>query len=403
MSASGELLTRYTDSMIAAYGKPQAALVRGAGARVWDADGTEYLDFLGGIAVNALGHAHPRLVEAVAKQLSTLGHVSNFFASEPQVALAERLLALATLEPVERVVSTSSTSGGRVFFTNSGAEAVECAFKITRRSGRTKIVAAEGSFHGRTMGALALTSKAQYREPFEPLPGDVVWVPFGDASALAAAVDHQTAAIVLEPIQGEAGVVVPPDDYLTAARQIATEHGALLWLDEIQSGIGRTGAWFDHHHSDVKPDLVTAAKGLGGGIPIGACLAFGPAADLIQPGQHGTTFGGNPVACAASLAVLNVIESDGLLANAAAMGEAIVAAFAGHPKVKEVTGRGLLRAVVLTEEIATDVQKAALGSGLIVNTPRPDRLRLAPPLIITAADVAEAASILTNAIEEVSS
>jgi acetylornithine/N-succinyldiaminopimelate aminotransferase len=396
MSASEELLTRYTDSMIAAYGKPQAALVRGAGARVWDADGKEYLDFLGGIAVNALGHAHPKLVEAVTTQLSTLGHVSNFFASEPQVALAERLLALTGNNGVH-------PAGGRVFFTNSGAEAVECAFKTTRRTGRTKIVAAEGSFHGRTMGALALTSKAQYREPFEPLPGEVVWVPFGDASALEAAVDHQTAAIILEPIQGEAGVVVPPDDYLTAARQIATDHGALLWLDEIQSGIGRTGVWFDHHHSGVKPDLVTAAKGLGGGIPIGACLAFGPAADLIQPGQHGTTFGGNPVACAASLAVLDVIESDGLLANATAMGDEIVAAFSGHPKVKEVTGRGLLRAVVLTEEIAPDVQRTALASGLIVNTPRPDRLRLAPPLIITAADVAEAASILTTAIEEVAS
>ena len=391
MSASEELLTRYTDSMIAAYGKPLAALVRGAGARVWDADGKEYLDFLGGIAVNALGHAHPMLVEAVTRQLGTLGHVSNFFASEPQVALAERLLSLA------------GHGEGRVFFTNSGAEAVECAFKITRRTGRTKIVAAEGSFHGRTMGALALTSKAQYREPFEPLPGDIVWVPFGDASALAAAVDDHTAAIILEPIQGEAGIVVPPDDYLPAARRIATEHGALLWLDEIQSGIGRTGAWFDHHHSGVKPDLITAAKGLGGGIPIGACLAFGAAADLIQPGQHGTTFGGNPVACAASLAVLDVIESNGLLANATAMGDEIVAAFAGHPKVKEVTGRGLLRAVVLTEEIAPDVQKAALASGLIVNTPRPDRLRLAPPLIITATDVAEAASILATAIEEVAS
>ena len=398
MSASDTLLTRYTDAMIAAYGRPQAALVRGSGARVWDADGKEYLDFLGGIAVNALGHAHPALIEAVTSQLRTLGHVSNFFASEPQVLLAERLLALAGHDDIHPV-------GGRVFFTNSGAEAIECAFKITRRTGRTKIVAAEGSFHGRTMGALALTSKAQYREPFEPLPGDVVWVPYGDADALAAAVDDSTAAIILEPIQGEAGIVVPPDDYLAAANHIAREHGTLLWLDEIQSGIGRTGTWFDHHHAggSVKPDLVTAAKGLGGGIPIGACLAFGPAADLIQPGQHGTTFGGNPVACAASLAVLDVIESTGLLANATAMGDAIVEAFAGHPKVKEVTGRGLLRAVVLNEEIAPDVQKVALANGLIVNTPRPDRLRLAPPLIITADDVAEAASILTAAIEEVAS
>jgi acetylornithine aminotransferase len=393
---SEELLTRYTDAMIAAYGRPQAALVRGAGARVWDADGKEYLDFLGGIAVNALGHAHPKLVDAVTTQLSTLGHVSNFFASEPQVALAERLLALAGQDGVH-------PAGGRVFFTNSGAEAVECAFKVTRRTGRIKIVAAEGSFHGRTMGALALTSKAQYREPFEPLPGEVVWVPYGDSSALAEAVDDQTAAIILEPIQGEAGVVVPPEGYLADARRIATEQGALLWLDEIQSGIGRTGAWFDHHHVGVKPDLLTAAKGLGGGIPIGACLAFGPAADLIHPGQHGTTFGGNPVACAASLTVLETIESDGLLANATAMGDAIVDAFTSHPKVTEVTGRGLLRAVVLTEEIAPDVQKVALANGLIVNTPRPDRLRMAPPLIITADDVAEAASILTAAIEEVAS
>jgi acetylornithine aminotransferase len=392
MTGAEELLERYTESMIAAYGKPQAALVRGAGARVWDADGKEYLDFLGGIAVNALGHAHPALVKAVTTQLETLGHVSNFFASEPQVELAERIVKLARPDG-------DSADGGRVFFTNSGAEAVECAFKITRLTGRTKIVAAEGSFHGRTMGALALTSKAAYREPFEPLPGHVTWVPYGDASALAEEVDDQTAAIVLEPIQGEAGVVVPPDGYLAEARRIASMHGALLWLDEIQSGIGRTGAWFDHHHSAVKPDIITAAKGLGGGIPIGACLAFGPTAELIHPGQHGTTFGGNPVACAASLAVLDVIESEGLLANATAMGEAIKAAFAGHPKVAEVTGRGLLRAVILTEEIAPDVQKKALSAGLIVNTPRPDRLRLAPPMIITADDVAEAASILISAID----
>jgi len=397
MTTSEELLTRYTDAMIPAYGKPQAALVRGQGARVWDEEGKEHLDFLGGIAVNALGHAHPKLVAAVTAQLETLGHVSNFFASEPQVVLAERLLALAGNDGIH-------PDGGRVFFTNSGAEAVECALKITRRTGRIKIVAAEGSFHGRTMGALSLTSKAQYREPFEPLPGDVMWVPYGDAVALADAVDDETAAVILEPIQGEAGVVVPPDGYLADARRIANEHGALLWLDEIQTGIGRTGAWFDHHHhAGVKPDLVTAAKGLGGGIPIGACLAFGPAADLIQPGQHGTTFGGNPVACAASLAVLDTIESDGLLANATAQGEAIVNAFAGHPKVAQVTGRGLLRAVVLTEEIAPEVQKAALAKGLIVNTPGPDRLRMAPPLIITGDDVAQAASILISAIEEIAS
>lgn len=392
MSTSEQLLTRYTEAMIPAYGRPQAALVRGSGARVWDADGKEYLDFLGGIAVNALGHAHPRLVEAVTTQLQTLGHVSNFFASEPQVQLAERLLVLA------------AHGAGRVFFTNSGAEAVECAFKLTRRTGRTKIVAAEGSFHGRTMGALALTSKPQYREPFEPLPGEVTWVPYGDADALAEAVDDATAAVVLEPIQGEGGVVVPPSNYLAEARRITSEHGALLWLDEIQTGIGRTGAWFDHQHGvGVTPDIVTSAKGLGGGIPIGACIAFGSTSELIQPGQHGTTFGGNPVACAAALAVLDVIESEDLLAHATAMGQNLVDAFTGHPKVAHVTGRGLLRAVVLTDEIAADVQKVAMGKGLITNTPKPDRIRLAPPLIVSKDDVAAAASILLRAIEEVSS
>ena len=395
MSASGQLLHRYADSMIGVYGTPQAALVRGVGARVWDADGNELLDFLGGIAVNALGHAHPGLVEAVTTQLQTLGHVSNFFVTEPQVHLAERLLAVAT-------PPGAGTDPGKVFFTNSGAEAIECGFKITRRTGRTKVVAAEGSFHGRTMGALALTSKAAYREPFEPLPGDVTWVPYGDADALAHAVDDQTAAVILEPIQGEAGVVVPPAGYLTDARRITSEHGSLLWLDEVQTGIGRTGAWFDHHHAGIRPDLLTSAKGLGGGIPIGACLAFGAAADLLQPGQHGNTFGGNPVACAASLAVLDIIETDELMANATAMGDALVAALSGHGLVRAVTGRGLLRAVVLTEKVAADAQKAALANGLIVNTPTPDRLRLAPPLIVTTDDVQQAAAILIAAIEEVS-
>ena len=394
MNASEELLGRYADSMMQVYGTPQGALVRGQGARVWDADGNELLDFLGGIAVNALGHAHPKLIEAVTSQLRTLGHVSNFFVSEPQVQLAERLLDIA--QPDGR-----GTHPGRVFFTNSGAEAVECAVKITRRTGKTKVVAAEGSFHGRTMGALALTSKAAYREPFEPLPGDVIWVPYGDAGALAGAVDDETAAVILEPIQGEAGVVVPPTTYLADARRITNDHGALLWVDEVQTGIGRTGAWLDHHHTGVKPDLITLAKGLGGGIPIGACLAFGAAGELIQPGQHGTTFGGNPVACAAALAVLDVIEADGLMANATALGHMLVDALIGHPQVKDITGRGLLRAIVLTEDIAVEAQKAALAKGLIVNAPKPDRLRLAPPLIVTEPDVEHAVSILLAAIEEV--
>ncbi|WP_313410334.1 acetylornithine transaminase, partial [Aeromicrobium sp.] len=290
------------------FGDPQRVLVRGEGSHVWDADGNRYLDLLGGIAVNALGHGHPAILEAVTTQLGTLGHISNFFASAPQVELAERLLGLLG-------------GDGRVFFTNSGTEANEAAFKATRRTGRTTIVAAEGSFHGRTMGALALTSKAAYREPFEPLPGHVRWVPYGDVAALEAAVDETVAAVLLEPIQGEAGVVVPPEDYLTAARRVTTQHGALLWLDEVQTGIGRTGDWFGHTPSGVRPDLVTLAKGLGGGMPIGACVALGEAATLLGPGNHGTTFGGNPVATAAALAVLATIESEDLLAATRARGD----------------------------------------------------------------------------------
>ena len=277
---------RYAGAVMNTFGPPVLALARGEGAHVWDADGKEYVDLLGGIAVNALGHAHPALVEAVTTQLRTLGHVSNFFATEPQVALAERLVGLL-----------GWSDDARVFFSNSGAEANEAALKLTRRTGRTRLVAAEGSFHGRTMGALALTSKAAYREPFEPLPGDVTFVPYDDVAALEAAVDDTVAAVVLEPIQGEAGVVVPSADYLAAAQRIAHDHGALLWLDEVQTGVARTGAWFAHQLLDgVQPDVVTLAKGLGGGIPIGATVARGDAATLLQPGNHGTTFGGNPVA-----------------------------------------------------------------------------------------------------------
>ncbi len=271
------------------FGPPKRALVRGEGVRVWDEDGRQYVDLLAGIAVNALGHNHPALVEAVTTQMQTLGHVSNFFATEPQVALAERLLAMVG-------GPSASAEGGRVFFANSGAEAVEAAFKLSRRTGRTKVVAAQGSFHGRTMGALALTSKAAYREPFEPLPGDVVFVPYDDPSVFADAVDDETAAVVLEPVQGEAGAIAPPEGYLAAARAACDAHGALLWFDEIQSGIGRSGDWLAHTASGVRPDVVTLAKGLAGGVPIGACVALGDAGSMLQPGNHGTTFGGNPVA-----------------------------------------------------------------------------------------------------------
>lgn len=380
---------RYRGAIMNTFGDPQRILVRGEGVRVWDADGREYVDLLGGIAVNALGHAHPRLMEAVNEQLATLGHISNFFASKPQIELAERLLTLAGRQ-------------GRVFFTNSGTEANEAAFKLTRRTGRTTIVAAEGSFHGRTMGALALTSKAVYREPFEPLPGDVRWVRYGDAAALAQAVDESVAAVLLEPIQGEAGVVVPPDDYLRSAREIASRHGSLLWLDEVQTGIGRTGRWFDHLASGAAPDVVTVAKGLGGGIPIGACLAFGEAATLLQPGNHGTTFGGNPVAAAAGLAVIDTIEADGLLEQAVHVGDMFARILLRSEYVSEITGRGLLRGVVLTKQVSTHVQGLALDAGIIVNAPTPQRLRLAPPLIMTADEAQAAAEDLLTVIEQAS-
>ena len=382
-----EMTERYKGALMNTFGPPQRILVRGEGIHVWDIDGNRYLDLLGGIAVNALGHAHPAILKAVTEQLGTLGHISNFFASEPQIALAERLLDLVG-------------SPGKVFFANSGTEANEAAFKATRRTGRTKIIAAEGCFHGRTMGALALTSKKAYREPFEPLPGDVIWVPYGDAEALANAVDDTVAAVILEPILGEAGVVEPPEGYLRAARDITTANGALLWIDEIQTGIGRTGAWFAHTESGIVPDLVTVAKGLGGGIPIGALIALGNAETLLQPGNHGTTFGGNPVATAAALAVLDTIVADDLLSNVTAVGDQIRSGLSGHPLVTEVTGRGLLVGIVLAKDVSADLQRTALEAGLIINNPTPNRLRLAPPLILSADEAAGAVKTLLMLLDE---
>jgi acetylornithine/N-succinyldiaminopimelate aminotransferase len=362
------------------YGPPQLVLTRGEGARVWDEDGREYVDLLGGIAVNSLGHAHPAVVRAVTRQLSTLGHVSNFFASEPQITLAERLLDLVAAPSAGEVADQGGR--GKVFFTNSGAEANEAALKLTRRTGRTQLVAAEGSFHGRTMGALALTSKAAYREPFEPLPGHVTFVPYGDAKALAAAVTDETAAVVLEPIQGEAGVVEPPPDYLATARRITREHDALLWLDEVQTGIARTGTWLcSAADPDVAPDIVTLAKGLGGGLPIGACVGLRAAGDLLQPGNHGTTFGGNPVACAAALAVLETIESEGLLDRAEKVGGRLRDGVAGDPRVSAVRGRGLLVGIDVTVD-APRVVASARRHGFIVNATGPHTVRLAPPLVL---------------------
>ncbi|MGZ9929950.1 acetylornithine transaminase [Streptomyces sp. NC-S4] len=367
---------RWQDALANNYGTPAVALVRGAGAQVWDADGKQYTDFVGGIAVNALGHAHPAIVAAVTEQISTLGHVSNLFISEPVVALGERLLQLFGRP-------------GKVFFCNSGAESIEAAFKIGRLTGRTHMVATDGGFHGRTMGALALTGQPKKQEPFRPLPGDVTHVPFGDVEALRAAVTEETALVVIEPIQGENGVVVPPAGYLTAAREITRATGTLLVLDEVQTGIGRCGQWFEHQaHEDVEPDIVTLAKGLGGGLPIGAVVAFGPVADLLQPGQHGTTFGGNPVACAAGLAVIDTIATGGLLDQVKARGERLRSGIegTGHALVSHVRGAGLLLGIVLTEPLAARVQQAAQDAGFLVNAPAPDVVRLMPPYVLTEAE-----------------
>ncbi|MFF5026559.1 acetylornithine transaminase [Streptomyces collinus] len=369
-ATNAELTARWQGALMNNYGTPRLPLVRGAGTRLWDADGTQYLDFVGGIAVNALGHAHPAVVEAVSRQIASLGHVSNLFVAEPPVALAERLLQLFGRD-------------GRVYFCNSGAEANEGAFKIGRLTGRTHMVATQGGFHGRTMGALALTGQPGKQEPFRPMPGDVTHVPYGDAQALAAAVTEETALVVIEPIQGENGVVVPPAGYLKAARAITAATGALLVLDEVQTGVGRTGGWFEYQaHEGVLPDVVTLAKGLGGGLPLGATVAFGRAAELLGPGQHGTTFGGNPVACAAGLAVLDTIADEGLLDNVKRQSEALRDGIEAldHPMIDYVRGAGLLLGIVLTGPHAAQVQQAAQEAGFLVNAPAPDVVRLMPPL-----------------------
>lgn len=392
-AGQAELLGRYGDVMMNTFGAPKRVFVRGEGVHVWDADGKRYLDLLSGIAVNALGHAHPTVLAAITSQLSTLGHVSNFFATPSQIALAEKLAAIATVNSPELPA--------KVFFTNSGTEANEAAFKATRLTGRRRIVAMEGSFHGRTMGALAITSSEKYRKPFEPLPGDVVFVPFGDVEALRAAVDQTVAAVVLEPVQGENGVIPASDGYLAAAREITTQQGALLWVDEVQTGMGRCGSWLAHTPSGITADLVTMAKGLGNGFPIGACIATGRAAELFTPGSHGTTFGGNPVAAIAGLAVFGVIERDGLLEHVTQAGEHLAEQVMalGHPAIKQVRGRGLLRGIVLADERAAATNEALLEAGFITNAPRSDVLRIAPPLITSSEQLDSFVSALPAALD----
>ena len=390
-ASSTAVLDGYAESVMNTFGPPKRVFVRGEGCYLWDAERRRYLDLLAGLAVNALGHAHPTVLSAVTGQIATLGHVSNFFATPAQVALAERLSRM------------TGADEARVFFTNSGTEANEAAFKITRLTGRRTIISTEGAFHGRSMGALALTHNPKYRLPFEPLPREVIFVPYGDPEALASVVDETVAAVVLEPIQGENGVVVPPDGYLARAREICDERGALLWMDEVQTGMGRCGSWLVHTDEGVTADIVTVAKGLGNGFPVGACIANGPVSRLLGPGSHGSTFGGNPVAAIAGLAVIAVIERDGLLDQAKALGDHLAAKIMelDHPLISGVRGRGLLQAVILTEPIAAAVVDVALAAGFVINAPRPDVLRLAPALIIGAPELESFINVLPSLLDQV--
>jgi acetylornithine/N-succinyldiaminopimelate aminotransferase len=393
VTATEELQSRYAAAVMMTFGMPPVALARGDGCVVWDVDGNAYLDLVAGIAVSALGHAHPAIVQAVTDQAGRLAHTSNLYLHEPQVELAERLIGLLGVD-------------GRVFFANSGAEANEAAIKLVRRKqgpGRPVFVATENSFHGRTMGALSLTGKSSIRDPFGPFGLEVRFVPYGDSAALRDAVGSDCAAVFLEPCQGEAGVVPAPEGYLRDARAACDEAGALLVVDEIQSGMGRTGAWYAHQREGIVPDVVTLAKGLGGGLPIGACIGIGDCGSALGKGDHGSTFAGNPIACAAALAVLDTIERDGLLANATEVGNRIAAGVeaTGHPLVTGVRGTGLWRAITLAAPAAAAVEAAARRAGFLVNAVQPDAIRLAPPLILTAGQAdsftAELPSILSSA------
>ena len=395
MTHTETLQKRFAAAFMPNYGVPPVAILLGRGCRVWDADGREYLDLIAGIAVSSLGHAHPAIVEAVSRQVAQVAHTSNLFLHEREVELAERLLTLLGEE-------------GRVFLANSGTEANEAAVKLVRRiqgPDRPVLVAAERSFHGRTLGSLALTGKDSIRTPFGPYGFEVRFVPYGDADALRAATGADVAAVFLEPGLGESGVIPAPAGYLAAAREACDSSGALLVLDEIQSGIGRTGAWFAHQAAGVRPDVLTLAKGLGGGLPIGACIGLGAAGSGFSQGDHGSTFGGNPVACAAALAVLDTIERDGLLAHVTEVGEHLAAGLGqvSHPLVAGVRGAGLWRAVALTAPLAPGVEAAARRAGFLVNAVQPDAIRLAPPLILTAAEADEFTAALPAILDEVSS
>jgi len=382
------MINRWKSSVQNNYGTPSIALVKGKGLVVTDADGKQYLDFLGGIATSILGHAHPAIVKAVTKQVSTLSHVSNFYAHPHAIELAEKLAAM------------TGDKKAKVFFCQSGAEANEAALKLSRRSGKVRIVAAQGAFHGRTMGALSLTGQPSKREPFLPLIKGVKHVPFGDIEAMRKAVTKKTAMVIIEPIMGEAGVIVPPADYLRELRSLCDAKGALLVIDAVQTGMGRTGDWFGYEYSGITPDVITLAKGLGGGLPLGAMIALGKAADLFQPGDHGSTFGGNPVTTAAGLAAIKFIEAQKILKKVETQGLYLIQELALIPGVAEVRGAGLLLGIELESRKAADVALALQNEGVLVNAANPTTIRLAPALIVTDAQIKKFVAIFRKVISD---
>ena len=382
------MINRWKSSVQNNYGTPSIALVKGKGLVVTDADGKQYLDFLGGIATNILGHAHPAIVKAVTKQVSTLSHVSNFYVHPHAVELAEKLAAM------------TGDKSAKVFFCQSGAEANEAALKLSRRTGKVRIVAAQGAFHGRTMGALSLTGQPAKREPFLPLVKGVKHVPFGDIEAMRKAVTKKTAMVIIEPIMGEAGVIVPPADYLRELRALCDAKGALLVIDAVQTGMGRTGDWFGYEYSGITPDVITLAKGLGGGLPLGAMIALGKAADLFQPGDHGSTFGGNPVTTAAGLAAIKFIETQKILKKVEKQGVYLMQELALIPGVAEVRGAGLLLGIELENLKAADIAKALQNEGVLVNAANPTTIRLAPALIVTDAQLKKFVSIFKKVMSD---
>ena len=383
------LSTRWNSVMQSTYGTPSVELVKGSGIEVWDSSGKKYLDFLGGIATNLLGHNHPQVSAAISKQAKTLSHISNFYAHEPGLVLAEKLQAMV------------ADSSARVFFCNSGAEAIEAALKMSRLTGKKKIVAAQGAFHGRTMGALSLTGQPAKRNPFKPLLKGIKHVPYGDTKALIRSVNSRTAMVILEPMMGEAGVVVPPIGYLAAARDVCNRYGALLVFDCVQTGMGRTGQWFGYEHENIKPDIITIAKGLGRGLPLGAVISVGKSASLFTPGSHGTTFGGNPISCAAANAVIDEIESKKMLALNASKGALIRNLISPIRGVKEARGRGLLIGIVVENGKAKEIAARLLELGFLVNATNDDVVRIAPAFVVSQKQIMSFVRAFADACEEV--